>query len=262
MKVITVISDESHTGFFLLKLSCALNELELVALVTGGKFISNRLKDRVLLEYLLGVDPQELVLFSDGYDALFLAGEDEIFNKYQAFEKPIVFSCETNCWPDVSLARSFDSLSTGPYRYLNSGGFIGRAGTISSMISKLFFDDPNFEKSNQYTWSQAYFSNRPNIALDHQCSIFCTFSPEIGRDFLPPPGERDYGRYYRHMRMWFTNSFEISGGRLRVKQTGSRPCHLHFNGDSKVLIDSSLHDLLIELASKSFRGETLYASQG
>ena len=88
MKVVTVISDDENPGFFLLKLSCAIYELELTTLVTTKKhFQTNRLKDSLLSDYLEEINSDELILYTDGYDAVFLTGENEVIDKYKRFNK-------------------------------------------------------------------------------------------------------------------------------------------------------------------------------
>lgn len=181
MKVITVISDEDNEGYFLLKLSCAILGLEFVTLVGKQKsFTSNRYKDQLLASYIEGMPAAELILFIDGYDALLLCEEDEIVNKFNLFNKDIVFSTETNCWPDPSMASHYPVESNSPYKYLNSGGFIGKAGSILNFLNDKSFDSEIYMGSNQYLWAKSFLNNQQAIGLDYNCEIFCTFSPEVG----------------------------------------------------------------------------------
>ena len=63
MKIITVINDKDNKYFNLLRLSCALNGLELVVLVSKeSEFYSMKLKDQLLLAYLDEIDDDELIL--------------------------------------------------------------------------------------------------------------------------------------------------------------------------------------------------------
>jgi hypothetical protein len=96
MKVITVINNVSDRNSNLLKLSCFVNGLELASLVANNHFGSRRIKDYLLLDYLSdeSINEDEIILFTDGTDALFLANEDEILTKFIAFNKKIVFSAE------------------------------------------------------------------------------------------------------------------------------------------------------------------------
>ena len=40
------------------------------------------------------------------YDVIFVAGEDEILERFKDFNARVVFSAEGFCWPDQSLAVS------------------------------------------------------------------------------------------------------------------------------------------------------------
>ena len=80
MKVVTVVTDPDNAWLHqVLEPSCAHHGLELVVLVSerplalaqGGSY---REKDRELASYLTTIPDDELVLFSDGYDAVMLAG--------------------------------------------------------------------------------------------------------------------------------------------------------------------------------------------
>lgn len=261
MKIITVISDDENHEFFLLKLSCAVNDLELMALVTKRKnFQSNRLKDALLISYLEDVNNDEFIFFTDGYDAIFTTGQDEIMAKFARFNKELVFSTETNCWPDESLASSYPETDPSPYKYLNSGGFVGTAGLIKEFLNDNSFTSDKFERSNQYLWTQAFLRNQNLIGLDTSCDIFCSFSPEAGAAYLPKPPENDYYDYNIFMHQWFQNNFIIDKGRIFNKTTNTWPCHAHFNVNSKLLMDNKIRDMILNKIIKSRKIQTLYES--
>lgn len=258
MKIITVISDEENVGYFLLKLSCATHDLELVTLVATQKsFTGNRLKDSLLKAYLVELNYDELIIFTDGYDAMFMAGEDEIVTKFKHFNKNIVFSTETNCWPDKNLAMQYPEQNISPYKYLNSGGYIGKAGAIIEFLNNRSFTSDKFEKSNQYLWAEIFLKNQKMIGLDTGCEIFCTFSPEAGAAYLPK-NDNDYYEYYNFMRQWFQRNFLIEQARIFNKTTQTWPCHAHFNGDSKVLMDSEIKDMVLNKITNPLKLQSLY----
>jgi hypothetical protein len=259
LKIITVISDEENIGFFLLKLSCAVNKLELVTLVgSQNLFTSNRSKDFILGDYLEELDEDELILFTDGYDALLISNQNEIVSKFKTFNKEIVFSTETNCWPDQNMAARYPKQNCGPYKYLNSGGYIGKVGAIKEFLNDPSFTSDKFEKSNQYLWAQVFLNNQHRIGIDTDCKIFCSFSPEAGTAYLPKENN-DYYDYYKFMSQWFNEQFSIEQSRIFNKTTQTWPCHAHFNGDAKVLMDSSIKDMLISRISDPLYFTTLYA---
>ena len=263
MKVITVINDQNNMGFNLLRLSCALNDLELITLVSDEKkFSSNRIKDMLLKHYLDQVeDPDEVIFFTDGMDAIMLAGEEEILSKYKAAGKRLLFSCESDCWPDPGLAPQYPAISAKTkYRYLNSGGFIGTAGIIRQLLDETPANCHHYEGSNQYVWTKRYFMHPHLMGLDTACDIFHTFSPEVGKHSLPEGAFYDYMPYYMSMKHWFRSNFNMQNNRLYSKIAQTWPCQAHFNGYSKCLIDYEMIDLVFSKIPRFRQPQFIYES--
>jgi procollagen-lysine,2-oxoglutarate 5-dioxygenase, invertebrate len=63
------------------------------------------------------------------YDVIFLAGVEQLVEKFEKSGARILFSAEGYCWPDKSLVSQYPNVLQGK-RYLNSGG-------ISSQNSKI-----------------------------------------------------------------------------------------------------------------------------
>ncbi len=266
MKILTVITDDQLHGYKNVLLPSAVsNNLDLKAL-SITKYDDHRSKDRTLAQYLESVSDDEIIFFTDGYDTMFLGPEQEILQKYYKTGKKLLFSAEIVCWPQVDLADSFPPSGT-PFRYLNSGGYIGEAGYIRKKITDNF-QSPSTLKyfwSNQIYWTEIFLRNMNEIGVDTTNEIFCTLASEhdikIGKEFLDQveilsQDKRfkdfqaiadffnknssqamsfDTQSYLRCKREWFDENFSITGNRIIVKNTGSRPCHVHFNGHSKVL---------------------------
>jgi procollagen-lysine,2-oxoglutarate 5-dioxygenase len=135
---------------------------------------------------------ERIVLFTDSYDVMFVTNPKEILQKY---EGNILFSCETSCWPDPSLA----SLYPSPH-YLNSGGFIGKGKDLLSILQEV---PPESDDQLYYTHK---FLSTPGIQLDIQSKIFQTLN---------------------------SNTVEIIPNG-RVKNALHQPCLLHGNGPPSV----------------------------
>lgn len=255
MRLITVITDVSDFGFNLLRLSCALYKLDLIALVFGDEYSSNRIKDQLLLTYLEDIDNDEIILFTDGNDAVFMASEEEILQKYHAFGSNLVFSAETDCWPDKTLAENYPCLSPTPYKYLNSGGFIGKAGLIKELLNEEVPDTQKFKRSNQYIWAQRYFNNTDKISLDTNCEIFCTFTTHLSTQH-----PHESALYFSEMDTWFQENFVISQGRIFNTITSTWVCHAHFNGYAKWILHRNIADLLYSEISSGKTTQFYYAS--
>jgi len=280
MKIITVINDTNDFGFNLLRLSCALNNLQLVVLVSGKDFNSNRIKDELLEDYLSETDDGEIVLFTDGNDAVVIAQEDEIlgkFNKmnsdlndavviaqedeilgkFNKMNSDLVFSAEMTCWPDLTLAEQHPHISSSPYKYLNSGGFIGKVGYIKQLLKDVDVDTSSFKRSNQYIWMQRYFKNSHKMYLDTNCEIFSTFTPQM----LFPQSQEHFPQYFALIDEWFYANFVIENSRIFNKATNTWPCHAHFNGFSKTLISRYIVDMIYEKTSSGNKIQFFYAEE-
>ncbi|WP_196939328.1 glycosyltransferase domain-containing protein [Sphingobacterium pedocola] len=231
MIVLTCISDMENPGYKLLLKSCDYFGLNLKTLYNEGGWKSHRLKDLHVNKYLKTLTPDEVVLFTDGYDTMFVSGEDEILKKYNAIGGSVVFSTEMNCFPHE--AHKFEyGVGETKFQYLNSGGYIGTVSALlnlfdkfDTMISSGIVSDNNYRMSNQYLWTKLYLLNRKDIRLDYHCSIFQTFVNRI--DILRKP---QMSNVYLEEINTVLDDFYIEKNRLYNVVTGSTPSHLHFNG--------------------------------
>ena len=127
--------------------------------LTIENYTSHRQKTTRLREYLKTANPDELILFTDGYDTILLAGESEILAKYHRLS------------PTGKILMSADRINaSGPqypelfkptlhsYNYLCSGGFIGKAGAILEaidVITEVIRNDHSGENKD-YRWCDQY----------------------------------------------------------------------------------------------------------
>lgn len=198
MKVITIASDiENPFLSNLLVPSCHAVGLDLVILHLEKSNFRPSDKRAVLVDYLRGGrEPEDLILFTDAYDTMFVKGEDFIRGRYAEFSQSVVFSAESNSYPlgAVGLALH-DSPPVRPYPYLNSGGFIGRAGDFLDLYAKYptppsdrfkllqhlrehgYDTDRRFRFSDQYYWGLVQLLEPETVGLDHKTTIFEYLGP-------------------------------------------------------------------------------------
>jgi hypothetical protein len=185
MKIVTCITNPDQIGYkHALKASCEYFGLELITL-QGRDWKSYRERCHIYKEYLISLDPQEIVFFSDGYDVIFVSGEQEILEKYYrlAPNGQILLSADRFCAPDPEMSQHFTH-TQNDYDFLCAGGFMGRAGEIVIAIDKLFEGVKNDNSSqnkeffwcDQYMWTKLVLSKEMDIILDHDCEIFQTFT--------------------------------------------------------------------------------------
>ena len=116
---------------------------------------------------LFSLPDHDVVLFTDAYDVFFTRDLDTIVGRFLGYKHEIVFSAEKSLWPDQSLR--FPPSHT-PYRYLNSGTFIGRVGELRRLFSDIIDDADD----DQLYVQKRYLSGRYDIKLDVGCYIFQT----------------------------------------------------------------------------------------
>ena len=126
------------------------------------------------------------------------------------FKKPIVFSGEKCCHPDASLSKHFDHIKS-PFKYLNSGTYIGYSKNILEMLKSLTIK-PN---EDDQLFATKYIIKNPLLcAIDKKCQIFLT--------------------------LYNVDKSELSIEkklRVFVKKFKARPCVIHGNGPSKSILD-------------------------
>jgi hypothetical protein len=153
------------------------------------------------LEFLKGVKGYTHVMYTDGWDAFFVAHMDEVVEKYEGMGRPPMLVAAFNQLSNVSDADKdypgcFDERVM--YRYPHVGGYIGEVGYVIEM----------FERMNRLTnddcfswydgWKEGWF--RPE--LDHGCQVF-----QVTDEHLV-----------------------MKDGRVFNTEMGSFPCVLHLSG--------------------------------
>lgn len=219
-------SPEKPGGFARLERSCRRNGLPLTVLGSGVPWTGSSLKLRLLRDRLDDLPEDRIVLFVDAYDSLLLPSRRRIVEKFLEFEKPIVVSAEKGCWPDPELAERYpraaplrrargqplraalrpEPPSPSPFRYLNSGGFMGYAGALRDALREMVF--PEWDRDQRLL--TRYFLGHPGgIALDYGADIFQTLFEVPADAFSLVEGEPV---------------------RILSAITRSDPCVLHGNG--------------------------------
>ena len=132
----------------------------------------------------------------------FIAIVENIIKKYKSFNKPIVFGAELYCWPDSDKASLYDTQNEY-FKYLNSGLYIGTAGTIKSMLINYKGGE---DVDDQRFWTEQYFANKDKIALDTKAELFLNCADMDNERRIP---SRD--AHYRKKRGWINWSWGNAG---------------------------------------------------
>jgi len=259
MKVVTCISDAEDYGFMhLLKDSCEHFDLPLVVLEHREKWTSHRNKDAHLVRYLEDLPKHEVVLFTDGYDAIFMCSESEIMAKHHAADRALILSAEKNCWPYAEHPPA-----PTRFRHLNCGGFVGEAGLIAERLTphREVPASPNsvevdyeYRWSDQYYWMRVYLLHRDLIALDHQAEMFLELGSDAQelfptlKDLHQTWPEEEKSKLYARERERLRRACLFVDGRVLHRDTRKMAWQIHFKGTvvKKIAFDNRAGDALAE----------------
>lgn len=159
-----------------------------------------------------------IVCFVDAYDVIFNDTAQSIAAKFLEFGKPLVISAEKYCNPDniPSVRNSYEDDDLGPFRYVNSGTYIGTVQAVKYFLKwchKLSYNAPRIDgihlrvPDDQRCLTTFYLRHRFMCALDRQQKIFACMAGLNPFDVLAQTGEHAL--------------------------TGTRPSIIHLNGRSK-----------------------------
>lgn len=138
----------------------------------------------------LSVDPDKIILYTESADAVLSAGPVRAVEEFERASCDILVSADGFCWPDRTLESNFPKVIRGK-RFLNSGGFIGRAGILNRLLS-----DSKEEKSLQLLMIHSYIKeatrNKYSLKLDHMSSLFQNLNGATGDVELRFAGKEAY----------------------------------------------------------------------
>jgi hypothetical protein len=152
--------------------------LKLVKLGMGKKYSGHSMKDLEMIEYLKGINKEDIVVFLDGFDSLMLANQGEVLEKFKALDAKLVLSVENVGMLRFIHATIFETIQDF---YLNTGLYMGYAGFLLNFLQDMYKDNNFTHPSNQKTWS-TYLKGLERekkfdgIVLDKNSDIFLNHS--------------------------------------------------------------------------------------
>ena len=140
-------------------------------------------KINLLKNYIRDLPDSDVILFADGYDTFVNEEIEEIERRFLEFKCGVLFAAEEWCWPDESLVDSYPKanmefkgvIQPSPYRYLNSGLFIGRV----SELKKILAEDIEDHEDDQLYYHKRFLSGEFDIRLDTECYVFVCYDPVV-----------------------------------------------------------------------------------
>ena len=164
-------------------------------------------KINLLREHLKTLPDNDVVLFCDGYDVFINDKLEEFAARYLSFKKKVVFAAESTCWPDDTLAASMEKLILSqfggydtPYKYLNSGIFMGRVSELKRIVKSKIKNDGD----DQLYYQKKWLSEKYDIIIDTDCYMFQCHEQEVRKG--------DNGMLYNPRTQCYNLCYHGNGG--------------------------------------------------
>lgn len=210
VRFFTVASDDNHHLQRLLS-SAEKVGIEVSVLGLGKPYLGNGAKITNLVEALQGLDPEDIFVYVDAYDVIFLGNEDEILAKYLKFyDGKLLYGAEANFGMysgDDLLYFLRYPLKSGRHRYLNAGTIMGRAGHALGIYEKIGLTES--QRSDQMDTIRYFVRNPEEISVDFRQEVFGVNGGRAGLE------DEDYeireGRLYARYSDCFPAVFHVPG---------------------------------------------------
>jgi hypothetical protein len=207
--------------------SAVRNKFDLIILGWGVPWRGLSQKLEAAHGYAKSLPPRDIILFTDAFDVLFTGDPEEIKRIFLQSNATVIFSAECGCWPHVIENGGRDCFqrypqSPTPYRYLNSGAWIGYAAQAAQMLEIVIKEaGNNFANANdQKLMADLFMSKRVDIQLDYYNTIFQSMHMT-----LDPP--------LKHCNPVDDLQFDSVSKRWVNRVTHGKPAVIHFNGGGK-----------------------------
>ena len=149
-------------------------------------------------EFVKDIEPNTIVMFMDAYDTFINDTMETVLERYKGFNADIVIGAERFLWPDWDYGKEYPESHT-PYRYLNSGQYIGTAGAIKEFLAKGNIAE---DLDDQAFFHERFLNTDMNVVLDYEAYIFQNSEATVQK----------------------------VGQQIFNSQTGCYPCTYHGNG--------------------------------
>jgi len=113
-------------------------------------YLLDFLKEKVKNKY-------KYMIFVDATDTNFYKDPSDIINEFLKFNKSIVFNGEKELWPVTEQTHLYSTKNIpGPFKFLNSGGYIGYTESIISHLQNIVDKEYPNRIEDQSAWTIEY----------------------------------------------------------------------------------------------------------
>lgn len=200
--------------------SCNRYSIPLDLLGWGKGYYSHGWALQLIDHYVQTLPDEDLVLVVDAFDVFFLAGQEEIVRRFEELGVSFLISAERGCGPDPQLA-SFYPPSPTPYRFVNSGTYMGYVKEMKKILKRMPHPICPYE-NDQRCFTLDFLAHPEDYFLDRHSQFAQTLW-----------GEQREGFFLDPVAMKCTNQI-----------TGRAPCIIHGNGYAP-LVDEFYNELFL-----------------
>lgn len=203
--------------------SALRHDIELVILGWGEPWKGLSQKLEASYAYAAALPKDGVMLFTDAFDVMFTNTSGNILSIFEGMNTDILFAGECGCWPHVMedngrpCFASYPPAPT-PYRYLNSGTWIAKAGRAKDMLLAVIQEaGKNFANANdQKLVADMYIQGRFDIKLDFYSQIFQSMHMTLSKPLPTCDPTKDVrvidGHFFNSLTHTFPSVFHYNGG--------------------------------------------------
>lgn len=150
---------------------CKKEGLDYKILGLGDKWKGYAWKFNLVYEHLSTLDPNEIVIFTDAYDVIFLQNQKEVLTRFLEYNTPVLLSIENepeNLFHKYAYRKMFPKV-LGKYS-VNSGCYMGYAYALREMFFNLK-NQYNLQDDDDDQQILAKFLNRNLDFVNNYCKF-------------------------------------------------------------------------------------------
>jgi hypothetical protein len=155
------------------------------------------------------------ILYTDAWDTLAIAGQEELIRKFKSMECKMLISTEKACFPFADRAVLYPECNS-QWKYINGGGCLFEIEYMKELVERHSFKSDYIDPDWLLT---CYLANQNNIKLDTNCEIFQTIGHSNREEWEIE--DKNFGL------VGFFDSHEM---RIKNKATQTYPIFIHGNG--------------------------------
>jgi len=225
--------------------SCEKQKIALHILGMNTRYPGNNYKLKCVRDFAALLPPNDIVMFIDAFDVLILKSAEHILSTFSKMKVDLLMGAEKYCYPAPHLANEYLPCAS-PFRYLNTGTYIGYVRAICSWIDRMNVNSI-LERCDQATATMYYLHclKHPKefpipFVLDTQCELFFPLSDVRTEDLM------------------------IGADEVYCIPTNSKPSVIHANGGSfrfwNEVYDIIVHKSPSIVPDPALKNNTLYCA--